>query len=1089
MEFPEVVVMEPDMSLDLNNVVDNIWFVLDIILHALLAVLYLFVAFVHLPEHTQTAIARKIPMATATAIAVVIANVIVLLSAGPFILAVSFVWYSCLATRWVACRIKALYGKRKAREEEEEHRHQLEQDDAAKSPQSEYTTDNHQYVDEYQPVATSSDDYDPCETKRRPPHEGFYKNYKKNGKAVTIQPSSLRQDGWHEVDYHTAYRCTQEFINMTRGGMADRLREQDAAVAYARQRNGNGIFGEALWAQAGDVTPLDLSAPYINGHSQDPIAPPQTYTIPPPSLSELPVAPIQQQFAPIRQQFAPIQPQVETLPVDMDIDPPEAIQPPVAPTQPQVETLPVDMDLDLPEPIQSFIPPLPPISAHLSAPINAPTVQPEATIAQTVQPATSPIKIVQPDEDTVMGFDSPAQPQAAVPYTSVTNLSTVQQPTVAVTAVQQLQLALAAPILAQQQDTVAAVLSHKRRIRQAVTSTGKLPKSDMTPGQKRQAARVMRPSRMNPAPTKTPPRTNFQQAALEAQVKKDAKLLGETTATIWEAQSPDSNPVGLQSWIRGCRERARVRNLLNEMAVVDQHKVAMLQAHVRGGMLRQGTEWLRNLQAVARGGQVRQRLREAEMEKDLMEAFGAGEMDSAMQVAQPDEPATTAPDKPATTQPDLGDPDDDLDDFEREFIERQYATGELTPPRVTRPSAPAPGPATSSMPATSQTHESPLAVAAWNASFRGTPTEVDVDGTGLLCGINALCQSLLRQRLGIPFRVMATVTPRNLLAVHHSPAVQAVNSQFGLTNASNFNVDQLGTILYHWGQKKKLNLRLGYRLRNGTRHLVPTPTDGEASVRTVWVQSTSASGVTADNSTDHYLGLQPGSADPDSYEGDEKLGDKQPAKTAPAMEVVKSGPNGTTFRRPDGKLSLKIRTGKTPSPRATTALSPDVTNKLRYPGLAPVSNRATYQPPPAKAVTSQPPAKKVLVLPTNEPIDTRVPLDGREILQPKSRARRSPVKVPDSTSTTAPAAPPAVVPAPSPIFNPVPNFAPESTYNPTPTFRSVPTSTPAPTTAPPDAAQQVPESAPVAPTTARLLRPSRRTGLRSGLRGGLSRRR
>jgi hypothetical protein len=68
-------------------------------------------------------------------------------------------------------------------------------------------------------------------------------------------------------------------------------------------------------------------------------------------------------------------------------------------------------------------------------------------------------------------------------------------------------------------------------------------------------------------------------------------------------------------------------------------------------------------------------------------------------------------------------------------------------------------------------------------------------------------------------------------------------------------IDQLGAMVYHWGFQHGENLRLGYILAGGRCFLIGTPRDGEEGVVTIWITTTSGSGVTGDNSLDHYSGI------------------------------------------------------------------------------------------------------------------------------------------------------------------------------------------------------------------------------------------
>jgi hypothetical protein len=134
-----------------------------------------------------------------------------------------------------------------------------------------------------------------------------------------------------------------------------------------------------------------------------------------------------------------------------------------------------------------------------------------------------------------------------------------------------------------------------------------------------------------------------------------------------------------------------------------------------------------------------------------------------------------------------------------------------------------------------------------NCSFAFVP----VSGRRLLCGIRALIESLSHQ-------VGHRPDEETLLQIHRSNEIQAVNAELGqerLDNNDDFGVDQLGAIVHAWGLQQGLNLRLGYQLGDGRNFLVPTD-DGGEELTTVWIASTSRSGVTRGRYTDHYHGIR-----------------------------------------------------------------------------------------------------------------------------------------------------------------------------------------------------------------------------------------
>lgn len=129
----------------------------------------------------------------------------------------------------------------------------------------------------------------------------------------------------------------------------------------------------------------------------------------------------------------------------------------------------------------------------------------------------------------------------------------------------------------------------------------------------------------------------------------------------------------------------------------------------------------------------------------------------------------------------------------------------------------------------------------------------------MMCGIRAVVISIEQQHPHLPVPTEGEL--EDVLS-----QVQDVNYELGEEgqwNTNNFFVDQLGTILFGWGEARGMNLRLGYVLADGHAFLVGTPRDGEDPV-TVWIHSSRTTGATGDEEMDHYSGLA-------ATEGDEHL--------------------------------------------------------------------------------------------------------------------------------------------------------------------------------------------------------------------------
>jgi hypothetical protein len=126
-------------------------------------------------------------------------------------------------------------------------------------------------------------------------------------------------------------------------------------------------------------------------------------------------------------------------------------------------------------------------------------------------------------------------------------------------------------------------------------------------------------------------------------------------------------------------------------------------------------------------------------------------------------------------------------------------------------------------------------------------------GEGLMCGIRATIHSIKKQQRHLP-----VPTEDRLLDVYRSEQVQGVNRELQeeqQTNDNNFFIDQLGAILFHWGQEQGHNLRLGYVLPNGRAFIIGTPRDHEEPT-TIWIATSNTRGATGDNEMDHYTGLK-----------------------------------------------------------------------------------------------------------------------------------------------------------------------------------------------------------------------------------------
>lgn len=96
----------------------------------------------------------------------------------------------------------------------------------------------------------------------------------------------------------------------------------------------------------------------------------------------------------------------------------------------------------------------------------------------------------------------------------------------------------------------------------------------------------------------------------------------------------------------------------------------------------------------------------------------------------------------------------------------------------------------------------------FDISFPNGYTTKPTPWTGLVCGLYTLQRSIAAQFPGLP-----QPTLQDLRDALQHPDLASVSLHAGLMNTSNFSADQLGALLYHWGNSYALNLRLGYHER------------------------------------------------------------------------------------------------------------------------------------------------------------------------------------------------------------------------------------------------------------------------------------
>ncbi|KAK3320283.1 hypothetical protein B0T19DRAFT_479225 [Cercophora scortea] len=136
---------------------------------------------------------------------------------------------------------------------------------------------------------------------------------------------------------------------------------------------------------------------------------------------------------------------------------------------------------------------------------------------------------------------------------------------------------------------------------------------------------------------------------------------------------------------------------------------------------------------------------------------------------------------------------------------------------------------------------------------------IHTSGQGFLCGPRAIVASMKAQG----FRIDQYPTVKQLTMMCQHPKIRAFEEELGelgRDNRNNFFVDQLASMLAHWGSDNGLELQLGYVIPNGKAFLVScnvTP-----ATRVVWIHSDSPNGVDDDPEVvRHYEGLRPRAAE------------------------------------------------------------------------------------------------------------------------------------------------------------------------------------------------------------------------------------
>ncbi|KAK4466484.1 hypothetical protein QBC42DRAFT_343014 [Cladorrhinum samala] len=135
---------------------------------------------------------------------------------------------------------------------------------------------------------------------------------------------------------------------------------------------------------------------------------------------------------------------------------------------------------------------------------------------------------------------------------------------------------------------------------------------------------------------------------------------------------------------------------------------------------------------------------------------------------------------------------------------------------------------------------------AFAAAFPHGYDLVPTSGEGLLCGLRAIAGSIETQ-LGL-----AAPELDDLVKISKDPGLREFEKSLGIPareNDENFHVDQVGAILSKWGKEQKppLDLRLGYVMNGGEKHLVSSP---DANSEVLWVA------YSGNKKGGHYMGMR-----------------------------------------------------------------------------------------------------------------------------------------------------------------------------------------------------------------------------------------
>ncbi|KAI9712889.1 MAG: hypothetical protein M1812_006758 [Candelaria pacifica] len=127
---------------------------------------------------------------------------------------------------------------------------------------------------------------------------------------------------------------------------------------------------------------------------------------------------------------------------------------------------------------------------------------------------------------------------------------------------------------------------------------------------------------------------------------------------------------------------------------------------------------------------------------------------------------------------------------------------------------------------------------------------IHTSSEGYLCGLRAVINTMRAMHGSLP-----CPTIEELQKIASSPTFVQHCKDFGMDNQNDFSADQIGAVLYTWGQRRGLNLRLAYIPKGRYPRLIPHPNDQPTQV--VWIYNDGYNLTGIEGAIGHYSGMHP----------------------------------------------------------------------------------------------------------------------------------------------------------------------------------------------------------------------------------------